>query len=59
MACTGVSPMMNDRDVQTVTATKHIKKSGNALVVYLTNELKLMGLKEGEPIEIIIKKVEE
>ena len=51
--------MMNDRDVQTVTATKHIKKSGNALVVYLTNELKLMGLKEGEPIEIIIKKVSE
>lgn len=42
-----------------LTATKIIKKSGNSLTVYLTTEIKLLGLKEGDAVEISIKKVKD
>ena len=40
-----------------LTATKIIKKSGNSLTLYLTTEIKLLGLKEGDAVEITIKRI--
>lgn len=40
-----------------VIATKCIKKTGNALCVYLSEECKLLGLCEGDLAEVTIKLV--
>lgn len=49
--------MTEQRDA--IIATKYIKRTGNSFAVYLTNEIKVLGLNEGDPIQIIIKKVDE
>ncbi len=49
--------MTEQRD--TIIATKYIKRTGNSFAVYLTNEIKVLGLDEGDPIQIIVKKVNE
>lgn len=38
-----------------VVATKCIKKTGNALCVYLSEECKLLGLAEGDLAEVTLK----
>lgn len=41
-----------------ITSTKQVIKSGNSLGVYLTRELKLLGIKEGDNVQIHISTVE-
>lgn len=41
-----------------ITSTKQVIKSGNSLGVYLTRELKLLGIKEGDNVQIHISTAE-
>lgn len=41
-----------------ITSTKQIVKTGNSLGVFLTRELKLLGIKEGDIVQIHISKAE-
>lgn len=45
-----VSDMMNE-----ITATKQVHKTGNSLYVTVSKEIKMLGLGEGDFIEIVIK----
>lgn len=40
-----------------ITTVKPVKKSGSSLNVYLTRELKLLGVGIGDTIEIVIKRI--
>ena len=43
--------------VENITATKTVKASGNSMVVYLTSELKVMGISEGDTVEITVRRL--
>lgn len=43
----------------TVVATKYVKRTGNSFAVYLTSEIKVLGLDEGDPVEITIRRIKE
>lgn len=50
---------MNDDDDFKIVATKCAKRTGNSLVVYLTNEMRLLGINEGDRVEVTIRRVNE
>ena len=49
--------MSQTRD--TVVATKYVKRTGNSFALYLTHEIKVLGLDEGDAVEVTIRKIEE
>lgn len=42
--------------METIETTKKIKAGGTSLCVYLTKELKELGLKEGDLVKIILQR---
>ena len=45
--------------MNTLTTTKTITRSGGALVLNVTKEVKTLGLTHGDTVEIVIRKVRE
>lgn len=41
-----------------IEATKEVFTSGGSLIVYLTNELKMLDVEKGDKIKVTIEKIE-
>lgn len=42
-----------------LTVTKTIRTSGSSLSLYMTKELKILGLNKGDAVEVTIKRIKE